>query len=185
MHTELHRSLVQQPRHGRVFCSDCCYPFTLCQSPTFNKAESYCAKSHVHNERTIHSRLYTHDSILTTPYSRSILTTPHCRLHTHECTLSQVGVDPRLRDLARQLLLAVTNAEAVEEAVLVLMTDAAADTATQVVLAAEQLTPMLQQGPAAQALLLLFFACCSSTSSSHAGWFMQSFLVTVEGSGRM
>lgn len=139
----------------------------------------------VQNHMCTMSAPYTHDSILTTPYSRSILTTPHCRLHTHECTLSQVGVDPRLRDLARQLLLAVTNAEAVEEAVLVLMTDAAADTATQVVLAAEQLTPMLQQGPAAQALLLLFFACCSSTSSSHAGWFMQSFLVTVEGSGRM
>ncbi len=76
----------------------------------------------------------------------------------HECTpCTQVGVDPRLRDLAQQLLLAVTNAEAVEEAVLVLMTDAAADTATQVVAAAEELTPMLQQGPAAQANPPSFF----------------------------
>ena len=72
----------------------------------------------------------------------------------------QVGVDPRLRDLAQQLLLAVTTAEAIDEAVLVLMTDAAADTAAQVMLAAEQLTPMLEQGPAAQAWLLIFLSCC-------------------------
>lgn len=72
-------------------------------------------------------------------------------VQTRECKpCTQVGVDPRLRDLAQQLLLAVTNAEAVEEAVVVLMTDAAADTAAQVVAAAEQLTPMLQQGQAAQ-----------------------------------
>ena len=62
----------------------------------------------------------------------------------------QVGVDPWLRDLARQLLLAVTNAESLAEAVLVLMTDAAADTAAQVVAAAEQLTAMVQQSPSAQ-----------------------------------
>lgn len=62
----------------------------------------------------------------------------------------QVGVDPRLRELTQQLLLAVTNAEAVEEAVLVLMTDAAADTAAQVLVAAEHLAPMLQQATAAQ-----------------------------------
>ena len=59
-------------------------------------------------------------------------------------------MDPRLRELTQQLLLAVTNAEAVEEAVLVLMTDAAADTAAQVVAAAERLVPMLQQATAAQ-----------------------------------
>ncbi len=62
----------------------------------------------------------------------------------------QVGVQPRLRELTQQLLLAVTNAGAVEEAVLVLMTDAAADTAAQVVGAAEKLVPMLQHAPAAQ-----------------------------------
>lgn len=67
----------------------------------------------------------------------------------------QVGVDPRLRELAQQLLLVVTNAEAIEEAVLVLMTDAAADTAAQVISAAEQLTPLMEQGPAPQAWLLL------------------------------
>lgn len=68
-----------------------------------------------------------------------------------------MGVEPRLRQLAQQLLLAVTNAEAIEEAVLVLMTDTAADTAAQVLSAAEQLTPMLQQGPAAQAELFFLF----------------------------
>ena len=71
----------------------------------------------------------------------------------------QVGVDPRLRELAQRLLLAVTNAEAIEEAVLVLMTDAAADTAAQVTSAAEQLTPMLEQGPAAQAGLIITLEC--------------------------
>ena len=60
-------------------------------------------------------------------------------------------MDPRLRELAQQLLLAVTTADDIEEAVLVLMTDAAADTAAQVMSAAEQLAPMLEQGPAAQA----------------------------------
>ncbi len=59
-------------------------------------------------------------------------------------------MQPRLRELTQQLLLAVTNAGAVEEAVLVLMTDAAADTAAQVVAAAEKLVPMLQHAPAAQ-----------------------------------
>ena len=59
-------------------------------------------------------------------------------------------MDPRLRDLTRQLLLAVTHAETVEEAVLVLMTDAAADTAAQVLSAALLLTPLLQRTPAAQ-----------------------------------
>ena len=73
----------------------------------------------------------------------------------------QVGVDPRLRELAQQLLLAVTNAEAIEEAVLVLMTDAAADTAAQVMSAAEQLTPLMEQAPAAQAWLLIFLSCCT------------------------
>ena len=62
----------------------------------------------------------------------------------------QVGVQPRLRELTQQLLLAVTNTGTVEEAVLVLMTDAAADTAAQVVAAAEKLVPMLQHAPAAQ-----------------------------------
>ncbi len=44
----------------------------------------------------------------------------------------------------------MTNAGAVKEAVLVLMTDAAADTAAQVVAAAEELVPLLQHAPAAQ-----------------------------------
>ncbi|KAA6418570.1 MAG: hypothetical protein FRX49_11515 [Trebouxia sp. A1-2] len=66
--------------------------------------------------------------------------------------LVMVGVQPRLRELTQQLLLAVTNAGAVEEAVLVLMTDAVADTAAQVVAAAEKLVPMLQHAPAAQVL---------------------------------
>ncbi len=68
----------------------------------------------------------------------------------HAVISMQVGVQPRLRELTQQLLLAVTNAKAVEEAVLVLMTDAAADTAAQVVAAAEKLVPMLQHAPAAQ-----------------------------------
>ena len=66
--------------------------------------------------------------------------------------LTQVGVDPRLRGLAKQLLLAVTNAEAVEEAVLVLMTNVAADTAAQVQAAAEKLVLLLQQTSAAQVM---------------------------------
>jgi len=64
--------------------------------------------------------------------------------------LHAVGVQPRLRELTQQLLLAVTNAGAVQEAVLELMTDAAADTAAQVVAAAEKPVPMLQHAPAAQ-----------------------------------
>lgn len=72
-----------------------------------------------------------------------------------------MGVEPRLRQLAQQLLLAVTNAEAIEEAVVVLITDTASDTATQVLSAAEQLTPMLQQGPAAQAGLFFFSGLAS------------------------
>ena len=59
-------------------------------------------------------------------------------------------MDSRLRGLAQQLLLAVTNTEAVEEAVLVLMTNVAADTASQVMAAAEKLVPLLQQTSAAQ-----------------------------------
>ena len=75
-----------------------------------------------------------------------------CSTHQHALLCIQVGVDPRLRELTQQLLLAVTNAEAVEEAVLVLITDAAADTAAQVLAAAERLVPMLQQATAAQVL---------------------------------
>ena len=71
-------------------------------------------------------------------------------------------MDPRLRELAQQLLLAVTDAEAIEEAVLVLMTDAAADTAAQVISAAEQLAPMLEQGPGAQAEILASSIACQS-----------------------
>ena len=66
----------------------------------------------------------------------------------------QVGVDPRLRDLAEQLLMAVTNAEAVPEAVLVLMTDAAADTAALALTAARKMVPLLQTAPATQVCLV-------------------------------
>ena len=59
-------------------------------------------------------------------------------------------MDPRLRGLTKQLLLAVTNAEAVEEAVLVLMTDVKADTASEVQAAVEKLIMLLQQTAAAQ-----------------------------------
>ncbi|KAL0045065.1 hypothetical protein WJX82_006977 [Trebouxia sp. C0006] len=91
--------------------------------------------------------------------------------------LVMVGVQPRLRELTQQLLLAVTNAGAVEEAVLVLMTDAAADTAAQVVAAAEKLVPMLQHAPAAQVLTraptmhifnLLTAMMAADTSGTHS-----------------
>ncbi|KAL0017843.1 hypothetical protein WJX77_008034 [Trebouxia sp. C0004] len=88
--------------------------------------------------------------------------------------LVMVGVQPRLRELSQQLLLAVTNVKAVEEAVLVLMTDVAA---AQVVAAAEKLVPMLQHAPAAQVLTraatmhifnLLAAMMAADTSGTHS-----------------
>lgn len=60
-----------------------------------------------------------------------------------------------MRGLAQQLLLAVTNSQAVEEAVLVLMTDAATDVAAQTLCAAEKLAQLLQHAPAAQVVASL------------------------------